>query len=56
MLWLAQFTSRVVRPAPTALALTLIAAAACADRVATSPNKTPTQRASMDINPSLFDR
>ena len=55
MLWLTRFTSRIVGRAPAALALALIAAAACADRTLTAPNKTPTQRASMDINTSLLD-
>jgi len=55
VLLLTRFTSARAVAAP--LALTLIAAAACTDRVPTSPNKTPTQRASTDINPSpsLFD-
>ena len=54
MLWLARYVPRIVRPTFTALALTFIAAA-CADQVATAPHKTTTQRASTDINPSVFD-
>ena len=55
MLWLTRYTPRIVRSTSTALALTLIVAAACADRVPTAPHKTTTQRASADISPSLFD-
>jgi hypothetical protein len=55
MLWLARYTPRIVRSTSPALALTLIVAAACADRVPTAPHKTTTQRASADISPSLFD-
>ena len=51
MLWLSRFTSPILRP-HVALALTLIAAAACADRDATAPQRAATQRASQDIDPT----
>jgi hypothetical protein len=55
MLWLSRFTPRTVKRAPAALALTLIAAVACADRVPTAPLRTATQRASRDISPGIDD-
>jgi hypothetical protein len=53
MLWLSRFTSLIAKRTPAALALTVIAAAACGDRDATAPQLTaPQQRASADINPT----
>jgi hypothetical protein len=50
MLWPARFTSLNVKLARAALALSLIAAAACSDRVATGPQRAATPRASTYIN------
>jgi hypothetical protein len=52
MLWLTRFTHRIVAQKPAALALALIAAAACNDGAPTALHKTATQRASRDNNPS----
>jgi len=56
MLWKARFTHPIVKRtrAALALALTLIAAFACADR-ATDPTLAATQRASKDINSAPID-
>ena len=51
MFRLTRFTSPMVTLPRVALALTLIAAVACADRAATAPNHAATQRASSDIIP-----
>jgi hypothetical protein len=50
MLWPARFTPLNVKRTRAALALTLIAVAACDERVATEPQHAPTQRASTYIN------
>ncbi len=50
MLWPARFTPLSVKRTRAVLALTLIAAAACNDRIATDPQHAPTQRASTYIN------
>jgi hypothetical protein len=50
MLWPARFTPLNVKRTGAALALTLIAVAACDDRIATDPQHAPTQRASTYIN------
>ena len=50
MLWPARFTSLNVKRTRDALALTLIAAAACDERGATAPQHTATQRASTDTS------
>src|SRR5262245_29444685 len=52
MLWFTRFTSRIVGRTPAALALSLIAAAACTDRESTAPLRTATARASRDDFPS----
>ena len=54
MLWLSRFNPMTDKRARLALALTLIAAAACADRDATAPKLAPTDRASLDVNPSAL--
>jgi len=51
MLWLTRSTSTIMRP-HVALALTLMAAAACADPDATAPKRAATQRSSQDIDPT----
>ena len=52
MLWLARFIHSTVRPRHAPLVLTLIAAAACADRAPTAPQRSATQRGSADIDPT----
>ena len=49
MLWLVRFTPLTVKRTRAALALTLIAAAACDERGATNPQHAPTQRASAAV-------
>jgi centrosomal CEP192-like protein len=59
MSWIARFTSLTPKRPRVAFALTLMAAliagAACADRVATGPQREATPHASLDINPSVDD-
>ncbi len=54
MLWLARFISLIIRRPQPALLLALIAVAACDDRTSTSPDLTPTERASLDVSPSAL--
>src|SRR5436190_1406312 len=54
MLWPSRFNPLTDKRARFALVFGLIAAAACADRDATAPKLTPTERASLDVTPGAL--
>src|ERR1051325_760228 len=55
MLWRFRVNPRTNKRAGLALVLSLFAAAARADRASTAPQLTPTDRASMSVDPSPLD-
>src|SRR5262245_5631279 len=54
MLWPSRCTPLTTKRAGLALALTLVAAAACADRSSTAPQRMPGERASKNLDPSAL--